>query len=218
MELICKERKCVKLKPENLEVLHFEIENPIPEEVLEYIYTKEILVFLWKLGENDTRKTEEALKAFYETVAEPTPILDEHGENSTTHFIPPILAPADIVVGEEYVPPQIEKFKDKRISIRTQPQIMRKVEEAMHSNKPKIRVPAVWTPANRRATAAFIYIFFRNVRNFRRFLSNFINFLFQHTDHFLPPDAPAVVSNAKLDCSHANCAFNFTAPTFVLRV
>lgn len=78
MELACKDRKIIKLKPEMLEILHYEasqeilfsnfqtlnkffqkqIENPLDDDVIEYAYTKEILIFLWKLGETDTRTPE----------------------------------------------------------------------------------------------------------------------------------------------------------------
>lgn len=72
MELSCKDRKIVKFKPEMFEILHYEIENPLTEDVIDYIYTKEILIFLWKLGETDTRAPEEVLKIFFKTVAEPS--------------------------------------------------------------------------------------------------------------------------------------------------
>lgn len=72
MELTCKDRKTVKLKPEMLEVLHYEIENPLPDEILEYLFNKEILIFLWKLGETDTRTPEEVLNIFNRTIAVPS--------------------------------------------------------------------------------------------------------------------------------------------------
>lgn len=72
LELACKDRKIVKIKPEMLEILHYEIDNPLADDVLEYVYTKEILLFLWKLGETDTREPEEVLKIFYKAIAEPT--------------------------------------------------------------------------------------------------------------------------------------------------
>lgn len=71
MELTCKDRKIVKMKPEYLEILHYDIENPLPDDVIEYIYTKEFLIFLWKLGETDTRSPEEVLKIFHKAIADP---------------------------------------------------------------------------------------------------------------------------------------------------
>lgn len=72
MELSCKDRKCIKIKPEMMEILYYEIDNPLDEDVLNYVFTKEILIFLWKLGETDTRSPEEVLQIFHKTVAEPS--------------------------------------------------------------------------------------------------------------------------------------------------
>lgn len=72
MELACKDRKIIKIKPEMMEVLYYEIDNPLEPDVIEYLFTKEILIFLWKIGETDTRMPEEVLKIFHKTVAEPS--------------------------------------------------------------------------------------------------------------------------------------------------
>lgn len=72
MELTCRDRKIVKIKPEMMEVLYYDIENPLDDDVLDYAFTKEILIFLWKLGETDTRSPEEVLKIFHKAVAEPS--------------------------------------------------------------------------------------------------------------------------------------------------
>lgn len=71
MELVCKDRKIVKICPKMLEILFYEIDNPLDDDVLEYSFTKEILIFLWKLGETDTRAPEEVLKIFHKAIAEP---------------------------------------------------------------------------------------------------------------------------------------------------
>jgi thioredoxin domain-containing protein 3 len=75
MELACKDRKIVKVCPRMMEILFYEVENPLDNEVLEYIFTKEILIFLWKLGETDTRPPEEVLKIFHKAIADPGLIL-----------------------------------------------------------------------------------------------------------------------------------------------
>lgn len=72
MELTCKDRKIIKIKPEMLEILHYEIENPLDEDVMNYAFTKEILIFLWKLGETDTRAPEDVMKIFFKAIAEPS--------------------------------------------------------------------------------------------------------------------------------------------------
>lgn len=54
----------MKIKPEMLEILHFDIENPMSEEVLDYFYSREVLIFLWKIAENETKEPEEILTHF----------------------------------------------------------------------------------------------------------------------------------------------------------
>jgi thioredoxin domain-containing protein 3 len=75
MELACKDRKIIKIKPEMMEILHYEVDNPLDDELLEYVFTKEVLIFLWKLGETDTRAPEEVLKVFYRAIAEPSELI-----------------------------------------------------------------------------------------------------------------------------------------------
>jgi hypothetical protein len=72
MELTCKDRKSVRIKPEMMEVLYYEIDNPLPDEILEYLFNKDVLLFLWKLGETDTRTPEEVLTVFHKTIAVPS--------------------------------------------------------------------------------------------------------------------------------------------------
>lgn len=83
MELTCRDRKIVKLKPEMMEVLFYEIDNPIPDEYLEYLYGKEILIFLMKLGDTDTRQPEEVLQIFFKTVAVPASKLNQRFKSTS---------------------------------------------------------------------------------------------------------------------------------------
>ncbi|CAO1413962.1 unnamed protein product [Diamesa tonsa] len=174
MELTCKERKCVKLKPEMLEVLHYDIENPLSDDILNYLYSREMLLFLWKLGETDTRAPEEVLNIFYRTVAEPIITYDESGENILS-TIPPILDGADVFTGESgTTTPSLDRmsFKSDRKIQMPSPSESKAVDSSNNDEeKIKIRIPSTWTPLNKRANAAFIYTFFRN-----------------QTEHFLPPD------------------------------
>lgn len=155
MELTCKERKSVKMKPEMLEVLHYEIENPLSDDILNYLYSREMVLFLWKLGETDTRAPEEVLNIFYRTIAEPIVTYDESGEN-ILNSIPAILDGADVLANLESGTTTPSMKLDRK-----------SIDPLLgDEDKIKIRVPAIWTPLNKRANAAFIYIFFRNVRHF----------------------------------------------------
>lgn len=81
LELTCKDRKIVKIKPEMFEILHYEIDNPWSEDLIEYILTKEILIFLFKLGETDTRAPEEVLGIFYKAIADSSEFLYQNEKN-----------------------------------------------------------------------------------------------------------------------------------------
>ncbi|KAG5685099.1 hypothetical protein PVAND_014300 [Polypedilum vanderplanki] len=179
MELSCKDRKTVRIKPEMMEVLYYEIDNPLPDEILEYLYNKEVLLFLWKLGETDTRTPEEVLNIFHKTVAVANKVYDETGEKLVSHT-PAILESAEYVVGYEPVIEirQTEKRRITQAGKKSEPQAPQQVLPTHDENGEPIKkfvIPPCWTPQNKRANAAFIYIFFRN-----------------HTDHFLPPDVPPV--------------------------
>lgn len=169
MELTCKERKSVKMKPEMLEVLHYEIENPLSDDILNYLYSREMVLFLWKLGETDTRAPEEVLNIFYRAIAEPIVTYDESGEN-ILNSIPAILDGADVFANESgTTTPSIDRMSLK--SDRKIPSEPKSIDPLLgDEDKIKIRVPSTWTPLNKRANAAFIYIFFRNVRHFSYYI------------------------------------------------
>jgi hypothetical protein len=76
MELTVRDRKIVKLKPEMMEILHYEMENPLGDDVIEYLFSKEFLIFLFKLGETDTRSPEDVLKIFHKAIADPGKVRD----------------------------------------------------------------------------------------------------------------------------------------------
>lgn len=161
----------MKIKPEMLEILHFDIENPMSEEVLDYFYSREVLIFLWKIAENETKEPEEILTHFVKTITNPLPVLDDHGDPKPGKFRQPLLQGIDVVPGEE----DLDSAKDRKFSIHNQPppkQQKQKKPIKVDDGVPKIRIPPAWTPMNKEATAAFIYIFFRHVRalvNYRKF-------------------------------------------------
>ena len=185
MELTCKERKCVKIKPEMMEILGFEVTNPMSDDLMSYLYNREILIFLWKLGETDTRAPEEVLKIFHKAVSDPVLILNDQGE-ATGNSVPAILETVEVNLEEEKSrssTPSVSRLSiksDRRTSImnvledKKAADIASKKSDGRESGgsnmdaidedpKPLLKVPPSWTPANRRGNAAYIYIFFRNV-------------------------------------------------------
>ena len=186
MELTCKERKCVKIKAEMMEILNFEVDNPMSEDLMSYLYHREILIFLWKLGETDTRAPENVLKIFHKAVAEPIRILNDQGE-PTGNNLPALLESVEVNLEEEKSrssTPSVSRLSiksDRRTSIinileekKAADLAAKKGSDGRDSGgsnmdaideepKPLLKVPACWTPHNKRANAAYIYIFFRNV-------------------------------------------------------
>lgn len=196
MELSCKDRKIVKIKPEMVsqvklaifldafiisllqtEILFFEIDNPLPDDVIEYIFTKEILIFLWKLGETDTRAPEEVLRIFHKAIAEPNIVHDDVGKK-VVHSSPAILEPVEFVPGYEPVIVEQKPNMNRRVSGAHKqpppPQIAQKIVIPIDEDgepMKTVKMPATWTPMNKRCNAAFIYIFFRS-----------------YVEHFVPPN------------------------------
>lgn len=98
-------------------------------------------------------------------------VYDDTG-NKIIHSTPAILEGIEFVPGHE--PIIVEKPNmNRRVSTQKnappvvhvmQPQLPI-IDEATGEPMKMMKVPAVWTPMNRRAHASFIYIFFRNVRS-----------------------------------------------------
>lgn len=59
--------------------MSYDCDNLLSEEILEYLYDKEITALAYKLGETDLRNPEDVINMFVEDLVTPTPILDEHG-------------------------------------------------------------------------------------------------------------------------------------------
>lgn len=96
-------------------------------------------------------------------------VYDDTGEK-IVHSTPAILEPIEFYPG--YEPVIVEKPNmNRRISTAAQKQAaaqsahptLAPIDEATGEPLKMMKVPACWTPMNRRANAAFIYIFFRNV-------------------------------------------------------
>lgn len=67
--------------------------------------------------------------------------------------------------------------------------VLAPIDEATGEPAKLMKVPACWTPLNKRANAAFIYIFFRNVSWFESFVHafNYFTFNFSALNIFFHP-------------------------------
>lgn len=211
-ELVLKDKKLIQILPEELEVLYFEIENPFPDFVLEFLKGKELFAVAWKKGDTDLRPVEEVMNLFVDFGTKQQNVLDEFGNSDPELVKPPLFRPLDIpfpeeelVVAEEQEPelklepvqeeePEEQPEEEAEIEIpvpddqteepptendevseaapdETNIEEVAAIKESIKSetksddSQKNYKQPAIWTPANSRATAAFIYTYFRNVTN-----------------------------------------------------
>ncbi|XP_059607712.1 uncharacterized protein LOC132255626 [Phlebotomus argentipes] len=146
----CKDKRIVKLMPDMLEILHFECDNPLPEDVLEVIFNKELQAVAWKVADQETRPVEEVLQLVHAALTDPQFVTTQNDAGEEVEVqLSPVLCAAELDPPRATPSPSLEKVEER----------------------PKVLVPAAWTPLNRRANAALIYLFFRSL-----------------TELFLPPD------------------------------
>lgn len=218
-----KDKRQVIIQPGDLEVLHFEIDEPLSPFMLEVLHAKEAMLVCWKNAETELRPIEEMLEKLRSYLSDPQPI-----EEDPSVFIPAILKTLTLelkeeeyarISGEEYEEPtadltdQVEEAAaevDNVVVVSTdgdaqpsdadpldtaelQPDDGEKPTDDTNQKaspgesveptaseivaiaaqappeKPTVKgirsvnIPPVWTPSNKRATAAFIYLYFRQV-------------------------------------------------------
>lgn len=176
-DLHYKEKRLVHLNPKMLEVLHFECDNPIEDEVFEQIFYKDCQAYVWKLQEDVSRSPEEVIADFIQFLTEPSEVLDADG--NVEKVTPPIIEPQEMHFNpSDGTWKAIVKNVPKKGKSKTQELSATSVASSQSSKETfdeetcrKIFVPGVWSPTNRRATASLFYLLFRHL-----------------TEHFLPPD------------------------------
>ncbi|KAJ6645595.1 hypothetical protein Bhyg_00802, partial [Pseudolycoriella hygida] len=94
--LQAKDKKTACISEEDLEVLHFEIENPLPPYVLKLIKKKEALMICWKAAELEERPITNILREMTCLLAEDQPVPDD--ENAKK---PALLKHHSIVLSDE---------------------------------------------------------------------------------------------------------------------
>ncbi|XP_055529749.1 uncharacterized protein LOC129721329 isoform X2 [Wyeomyia smithii] len=170
-DLHFKEKRLVHLNPKMLEVLHFDCENQLEDEVFEQIFYKDVQAYVWKLQEDVSRTPEDVIGDFVHYLTTPNELHDADGNIEKT--IPPMIEPLEMM----YNPNDgswiiINKRGSKKGSIASRDSKSTSSKETVDEEScPRMFIPGVWSPTNRRATAALFYLLFRHL-----------------TDHFLPPD------------------------------
>lgn len=93
--LVVKDKRLLQIKESDLEILHFECDNPMHPEVLKKLIkdNDELHGFLWKLGDNETRPVCEVMTSFVSKMTMSQPTFDENGDIDEDNRIPPTLKP-----------------------------------------------------------------------------------------------------------------------------
>ncbi|EDS34478.1 conserved hypothetical protein [Culex quinquefasciatus] len=181
-DLHFKEKRLVHLNPKMLEVLHFDCENPIEDDIFEHIFYKDVQAYVWKLQEDVSRTPEDVIADFVQFLTEPSEVLDADG--NVEKVIPPLIEPLEMHYNQNdgtWKPLIKNPPKKGAKGAKPTPELAAATTSSasMSSSKetfdeescPKMFIPGIWSPTNRRATAALFYLLFRHL-----------------TDHFLPPD------------------------------
>lgn len=175
--LVNRGRKLIKMTPQHLEMLNYQLENPIDEDVFAYLDNKDILVVLWMADPGVV--AHETLTRFVEKVTELTPMVieDESGNAQTVEI--KILEPLIIYLDQDNRS-LVQSFSQpidqtnpvaEQARPSTRPSQYQRASRASQwtrrSTKPQrplLIIPPVWTPANQAGNAMHCFAFFRNVR------------------------------------------------------
>lgn len=268
--LTVKDKKLVQMVAADLELLHFECVNRLPQFALNALFAREAFMVAWKKADAELQPVETVLRQLVDLLQLPQPIKGDVSEDPVR--VAPVLRAMQLLVtqaewdeyregevtedqwtrerlrsfeshrraGEEAAPAAAEDAPAGDAAAEVTPEVAaedadgaedgaeEKVDvevevtetgdagegestaivgddsvaadttetlaEEPAAEEPGELLPVemlpIWTPANKTAQAALIYLYFRNVRVSFRCAKTFpINWhTFQLTDHFLPPD------------------------------
>jgi Domain of unknown function (DUF4746) len=188
LSLFSRTRKIVQITPEIFETLNHYSENPIDEDIMNYLIEKDILAVLWSTDRPDV---EETLTTFVKNISEPQQITDDDGARISGDFQPRILDPLiirfeDTNVAEnesENVETDETGEDENRKSIESEKRASHENERISSSrevsseqrnskfsgsggsttSENELKIPPAWTPLNREGNAMLMYFFFRKV-------------------------------------------------------
>jgi thioredoxin domain-containing protein 3 len=173
-------QKKIKITDDKLPTLHYKLENPIEDEVLNYILDKDLYAVCW-LGE-PSYKIEETLQLYVKRVSEPAAratITSEDLEEKAieSRMLEPLIIdpttgeeePKDIIAiarntlfGTSLMALMEEKERNSSVKSFSPSEV---------SDKEMLVIPPVWTPSNKEGNAMFLYVYFH-----------------EECDSFLPPE------------------------------
>lgn len=186
-------RATIQIQKEMLPILNYRLMNSLDNGILEHLYGKDMLAVLWSADIKSS--VTESLSKFVTNVNEPLPALDENGNRVSGEFplrvLDPFIVYLDDKEGENptkhnksILKTSVSAETDSRgsrtsgsaIGVDSRPsrRISRAISQRRSTvvfntdddGRPKLTIPAVWTPANQPGNAILMYTFFANVRIF----------------------------------------------------
>lgn len=182
LNMTARARKMIEITHEMLEVLNYQLENPIDDDVMDYLQGKGLLCVLWTV--DPSAKAEEVLATFMRKATEPqlVPVESENGELILVEqtALEPLIVYLDgddksTAEPSEDIFDLMSKTSDAKSTtsedgaggeVDEQLEIEAYQEEKLEeAQRPMLIIPPAWTPINQAGNAVFKYTFFRHVRN-----------------------------------------------------
>lgn len=136
-QLTARDKKAAQIRTEHLEAMLLDCENPLAQHVIDHILDKDVFMVCWKLTDMENPVVESHLADFVDMIWKKG---DECDQAETQSLL---------------------KAFSKQISI---PKSKEDKESEAAESSTTVTIPPVWAPANKRANAMLIYLYFRNVR------------------------------------------------------
>lgn len=96
MKLQCKDRRVINVSRADFDVVNYACPNPLPEDVLEQLDQKDLMMCFWKMPEDDRRPIPEVLNKYAHELTKERHDVDDLTEEETVH--PPIVVPMDLTI------------------------------------------------------------------------------------------------------------------------
>ncbi|XP_036326500.1 uncharacterized protein LOC118739343 [Rhagoletis pomonella] len=106
MKLQCKDRRVISVTRADFDVVNYACPNPLPDDVLDQLDQKDLMMCFWKMPEDDRRPIPEVLNTYAHMLTKERHEVDMLTEEEIVH--PPVLLPMDLTIeieleeGEEW--------------------------------------------------------------------------------------------------------------------
>ncbi|XP_053954220.1 uncharacterized protein LOC128860615 [Anastrepha ludens] len=99
MKLQCKDRRVINVSRADFDVVNYACPNPLPDDVMEQLDQKDLMMCFWKMPEDDRRPIPEVLNQYAHELMVEHHEVDVLTEEDIVH--PPIILPLDLTIEVE---------------------------------------------------------------------------------------------------------------------